>query len=79
ESTHDEYHTIHPDDPNSASVDLTWTELFERGDWRVTTRTHTRMTSTPDHYIVVASLEAREGDEIIHQQSWERKFDRLHV
>jgi len=79
ESTHDEYFTIHPDDPNSASVDLTWTESFERGDWRVSSRTHTRMTSTPSHFIVVAELEAREGDEVIHSQTWEREFKRNHV
>jgi hypothetical protein len=79
ESGHDEYFTIHPDDPNSASVDLTWTESFERGDWRVSSRTHTRMTSTPSHFIVVAELEAREGDEVIHSQTWKRKFERNHV
>ena len=79
ESTHDEYFTIHPDDPNSASVDLTWTESFERGDWRVSSRTHTRMTSTPSHFVVTAELEAREGDEVIHSQTWRREFARNQV
>lgn len=79
ESTHDEYFTIHPDDPNSASVDLTWTESFERGDWGVSTRTHTRMTSTPSHFVVVAELEARAGDEVVHSQTWRREFERNHV
>ena len=79
ESTHDEYFTIYPDDPNSASVDLTWTESFARGDWRVSSRTHTRMTSTPTHFIVVAELEAREGDELVHSQTWQREFARNQV
>jgi putative CocE/NonD family hydrolase len=79
ESGHDEYFTIHPDDPNSASVELTWTEQFERGDWRVSSRTHTRMTSTPSHFVVTAELEAREGDEVIHSQTWRRELARNQV
>ena len=76
ESMHDEYFTIHPDDPNSASFKTTWTELFERGDWQISTRTHTHFTSTATEFIVEADLEAREGEEIVHQQSWKQAYPR---
>ena len=35
ESTHEEFFTIHPDDPNSAKCDITWMEQFSRGKWNV--------------------------------------------
>jgi len=69
-STHNEYMSIHPDDPSSARLDITWTEDFSRGPWQVTSRTHTVMTASPTHFRVEASLEARQGDEIVHAQDW---------
>ena len=33
-STHDERISVHPDDPLSAALDITWTEHFSRGDWK---------------------------------------------
>jgi hypothetical protein len=79
ESTHDEYFTIHPDDPNSAKLDITWTEHYQRGDWQVSSTTRTVVTSTRAHFIVEAELEAREGDEIAYQQTWNREIARNHV
>ena len=79
ESTHAESFSIHPDDPSSASLDITWTERFERDDWRVSSTTRTRMTATPTHFIVDATLEAREGDEIVHRQRWQREIERDHA
>jgi putative CocE/NonD family hydrolase len=79
ESTHDEYFTIHPDDPTSARLEITWTELYERDNWQISSRTHTVVTSTPTHFVLEARLEAREGDEIVHTQTWDRKFERNQV
>ena len=79
ESTHDEYFTIHPDDPSSARLDITRTERFERDAWRVSSRTNTVFTSTESHFIVAAKLEAWEGDELVHSQQWKREFARNQV
>ncbi len=76
ESSHEEYFSIHPDDPTSARLDITWTERFERGAWQVSTRTHTVMTSTPTHFRLEAELEAKEGEDIAHTQRWSRDFPR---
>ena len=76
ESTHDEYLSIHPDDPLSARLDITWTERFERGAWEMSSATRTVMTSSSTDFHLEASLEAWLGDELVHQQRWERTIPR---
>jgi putative CocE/NonD family hydrolase len=75
-STHDEYLSIHPDDPASAKLDITWTEEFSRGIWQVSSRTQTILTCSKTHFHLEASLEARQGDEVVHSQTWKRDFPR---
>ena len=75
-STHDEQLSVHPDDPLSARLDITWTEHFSRGAWEVSTRTRTRMTCSRAHFHIEASLEARQGDEVVHEQRWRRDIPR---
>jgi len=76
ESTHEEFLSIHPDDPLSAKLDITWTESFERGAWRVSSTTHTLVTSSANHFHLEAELEARQGDDVVHSQRWSRDFPR---
>ncbi|HUS55118.1 MAG TPA: CocE/NonD family hydrolase [Thermohalobaculum sp.] len=75
-STHGEYFSIDPDDPLSAKLDITWTELFERGAWRVSSTTRTVLTSSMTHFHIDASLEARQGDEVVHSKVWNSDFPR---
>ena len=75
-STHDERLSVHPDDPLSASLEITWTEHFSRGEWEVSSITRTEMTCSRTHFHVEASLEAREGDEVVHAQRWRRDIPR---
>ena len=75
-STHDERISVHPDDPLSAVLDITWTERFTRGDWEVSSRTRTQMTCSRTHFHVEASLEARQGEEVVHAQEWKRDIPR---
>ena len=79
ESTHDEYFTIHPDDPGRARLDITWTERYERGAWCVSSRTRTVLTATSTHFRIEASLEAHEGEQLVHSQTWDREFERDNV
>ncbi|MDE0308587.1 MAG: CocE/NonD family hydrolase [Acidiferrobacterales bacterium] len=78
-STHEEFFSIHPDDPCSAKCDITWTEKFSRGNWEVSTRTNTMVTSTPSHFHLQARLEAWEGDELAYEQTWNQQFERKFV
>jgi len=76
ESTHEEFLSIHPDDPLSAKFDITWTESFERGAWQVSSTTRTVLTSSVTQFHVEGELEARQGDELVHTQRWSRDFPR---
>ena len=67
---------VHPDDPLSAVLDITWTEHFSRADWEVSSRTRTQMTCSRTHFHVEASLEARQGEEVVHAQEWRRDIPR---
>ena len=78
-STHEEVFSILPDDPCSAKCDITWTERYFRGDWEVSSRTNTVVTSTPTHFHLKAKLEAWEGPELAHEQTWALKFERKFV
>ena len=78
-STHEEVFSILPDDPCSAKCDITWTERYSRGDWEVSSRTNTVVTSTPTHFHLKAKLEAWEGSELAHEQTWAQKFERKFV
>ena len=76
ESTHDETYSIHPEDPNSACCDIVWTERFSRGEWNVSTRTSTVVTSTPMNFELEARLEAWNDDRLVHEQCWQRSIAR---
>ncbi len=73
--TTDRY-TIRPDDPLSARVEVAWTVRLARGDWRVETRTRTLLWATKDTFELEATLEALEGDALVHEQRWERSIPR---
>ena len=79
ESTHKESYTIHPDEPCSAECDITWTAKYSRGEWEVSSRTHTNVTSTPSHFILKASLFAWKGDVLVSQQEWNHRIKRDQV
>ena len=76
ESTHDEYRSIHPDDPLSARLDITWTERFKRDDWEVSSITHTLVTSTNTQIMVEADMEVRMNAKVVHERNWQLAFPR---
>ncbi len=75
-STHEEIYRIHPDDPLSASFDVTWTEEVSRGAWHVTTRTRTRMHATKTHFVLKGELEAHFGEDEVYRQTWDEEIPR---
>ena len=49
---------------------VVWDLDMSRGDWSMSSRTETEMIATATHFVIKASLVAREGDEIAHEQTW---------
>lgn len=52
---------------------------FERDDWRITARTRTVLTSTPQSFRVQAIVDAWEGDTRIFSRDWDEEIPRDHV
>lgn len=75
-STHEELYSVHPDDPLSCELDITWTENFSRGAWDISTRTRTLMRATVTHFVIRGELEAHMGNENVHTQTWEHEIPR---
>ena len=71
-----ERYRVDAEDPASASGEVVWEWEMSRGDWRVTTRTETRLTCDAENFRVRARLEAREGDELAHRQAWDETIPR---
>src|SRR3546814_12479992 len=55
-------------DPLSASAEVTWTWMFQRGDWSVSTQTRTLVTCSETDFIVPATVDAFEGDARVFSQ-----------
>ncbi|HUF86690.1 MAG TPA: CocE/NonD family hydrolase [Thermohalobaculum sp.] len=74
-----ERYRVHPEDPTSASGEVVWEWEMSRGDWRVATRTETRLICDAESFHIRARLEAREGDWPAHVQEWDEAIPRNHV
>jgi len=71
-----ERYTVHPDDPASASGETDWEWEMARGEWRVASRTRTRLTCDAGAFRIVARLEAWEDGRPIHRQEWDETIPR---
>jgi uncharacterized protein len=75
----DEAYSWVADDMDSVRGETTWRMGFARGDWRVETVTRTVLTSTATDFRLYAQLDAYEGTERVHAQSWRLAIPRDHV
>jgi hypothetical protein len=66
-------------DPLSASVTSVRRLRLERGSWRIDVRTTSSMTSDAERFRLFDRLEAREGDDLVFERTWERDVPRDHV
>jgi putative CocE/NonD family hydrolase len=67
---------IRPDDPLSASANIRWVTVMERGDWRIRTVCRAWLTATATHWHPRARIEAFEGDEKVFEKSFARDIPR---
>jgi putative CocE/NonD family hydrolase len=68
--------SIRPEDPLSARAEVAWTVRLAREDWRVETRTRTVLTATRETFELEATLDAVDGDTLVHHQRWTRSIPR---
>ncbi len=64
------------DDVDTVRGETLWERSLARGDWRIRTVTHTRLTSTPTHFEIAATLDAYEGDKRIFSRNWDERIER---
>ena len=68
--------TIDDRDPLSACADYRYVHRIERGDWRIRTESHTRLTGDRDTFTLTRRLEAFEGGERVFTRTWEERIPR---
>ena len=62
-----EWWDIHPDDTLSARGRTHWSDLLQRGNWRLRTETYTEMWSDATNFYLVARIEAYEGEALVYK------------
>ena len=68
---------IHPDDPLRARASMVQRTELRRGTWRVSVETEIQIASTKTEFVVVARLDAWEGDDRVFHRSWDERVPRL--
>jgi putative CocE/NonD family hydrolase len=70
-------YSIHPDDPNSAVIDLCATETYGReGQLDVRIEARQVMTSDEKNFQIEATIEAFESDESVFRRQWQQTIER---
>jgi uncharacterized protein len=63
-------------DPLSASAEVTWTWIFQRGDWRMSTQTRTLVTCTETEFVVASTVDAFDGEARVFSRSFNKAIPR---
>jgi hypothetical protein len=74
-----ESYRVTPGDNTSAVGETSWHYGLERGEWKIASRTETRLTADRTHFIVRARLRAWEGETLVHEESWDERIPRVCV
>jgi uncharacterized protein len=72
----DERYTYVDGDYRSPSGEVEAIRRFVRGDWRITTRTRTVLTCTPETFVLHAELDAYEDERRVFTKLWDRTIPR---
>jgi len=71
-----EWYTYHDDDFSSVKGETVWEVRLARGEWSVTTRTRTVLTSTATEFHLRAELDAYEGEKRVYSENWDHVIER---
>ena len=68
---HDERWTIAVDNPLSYRSESRYSCWMRRGDWSIHTEAESEFRCDADNFYIKARLRAYEGDELVHERSWD--------
>lgn len=71
-----EWWSIHPDDPLSAMGRTHWSDILQRGDWRLRTETYSEMHSDAKNFYLNARIEAYEDDRLVFEKDFAKTIPR---
>lgn len=74
-----EVYSIADNDPLSASANIHTINKMSRGDWKIRTEIHSKMTVDENYYYQEALLSAYENDELVLTRKWHEKTERTQV
>ena len=74
--TAQEIYRIHPDNPQSAYMETSWTQELMREGWHVRTATDLTMWSDSENFHMIARIEAYDGEELIFEKDWNETLPR---
>jgi hypothetical protein len=72
-------YSIAPDDPLSATVNVSWRKEYAREGFHVRVLADTRMTAAEDHFLITATLDAYEGEARAFSKEWMCRIPRDHL
>ena len=68
--------SIHPGDPTSARVELSWHRAYSRADWHVSSACKIVMTCSANSFRLVAEMDAFEGEQRVFSRNWDETIPR---
>lgn len=68
--------SIREGDPNSSVWRLDWFSHLKRDAWDTLVRSTLELTSTPTHFRMRESIEAREGSKVVFERQWDQQIPR---
>lgn len=71
-----EWWDIHPDDPLSARGRTHWSDILQRGDWKLRTETHTEMWSDTTSFYLKAHIKAYENETLVFEDDMQHSIPR---
>ncbi|MFP4279352.1 MAG: CocE/NonD family hydrolase [Halochromatium sp.] len=71
-----EWYSYYKDEFDSPYGETLWERSLTRGEWRIRTRTRTRLTSDSKFFYLIAELDAWEHDKRVYSRNWDYRIER---
>ncbi len=71
-----EWYSYYKDEFDSPYGETLWERSLTRGEWRIRTRTRTRLTSDSKFFYLSAELDAWEHDKRVYSRNWDYRIER---
>lgn len=71
--------SIHPDDPLSATAQITWQQNGGRNEWQWSTDVDVALSCDADYFYIHATLVAQQGDTLVFAKDYDDRIERLYI